>query len=239
LKLLRYLAFASAIVLALAAIYVMAAFPKAIPMELPESRAGVQARLSAAGSAPYAAGVRFDQTFIVIYAVHIAAWVAWVALGVGKIQRSAIAAAAGTVLMVIAAAYWDYIENARMLAVFQAFDAGTLETFDLGPLRTAAARKWGYLGYALVLAGIANGFGMWVAGDSRWGPRRIRTWACIAGGIAGITGGSALLPQLAAATRWGLFNASSLGLSIALLTVVVETRPGRTSMPGTSQHHVC
>lgn len=228
-RFLRHAAFAASIVLLIAALWMLArGFPPAIPIEFPESRAGAEALLRANGSAGYAEGVRFDQVFIVLYSAQVLAWVVWIAVGSGERERSAWGAAAGTAFMMFAAAYWDYQENARMLDLFRSFDAGRISAFELLPLRTAASRKWGYLGLALLLAGIANGFGMWTRGVAGVSPRRIRTWACVAGGLAGMAGGSSLVPGLTASVRWIAFQGCGLGLAVAGATVLVETWPWRT-----------
>lgn len=228
-RFLRHAAFATAAVLLLSVTWAISrGFPPAVPMEFPESRAGAESLLRANGSAGYVAGVEFDQVLIPLYSAQVLAWVAWVALGLGEKERSAWGAAVGAALMMFAAAFWDYQENARMLDLFHSFDAGRISAFELLPLRTAASRKWGYLGLALLLAGIANGFGMWTRPTAGISPRRIRTWACVAGGLAGIAGGSLLVPGLSAPVRWILFQGCGLGLAVAGVTVLIETWPWRT-----------
>ena len=197
-------------------------YPPAIPMEYPESKEAVKLLLNQHGPRRFLDGIAFDDMpFIPLYTAHLITWVFWIAFGTGEKERSAKAAAIGAILMIAAAAFWDYKENNAMRAMIQAAGEGIKDT------RAATLPKWGYLGLALLLAGIANGFGMWTRRDFRASPRRIRTWACVLGGLCGIISASPAAHHLSASTHHCLFQAAGIGLAIAGVTVLIDTSPWR------------
>ncbi|MBM3734765.1 MAG: hypothetical protein FJW39_03190 [Acidobacteria bacterium] len=168
-------------------------------------------------------GLRADHFYIPSYGIHIAAWVAWIAFGYGERHRLAQAAAVGALLLTGTAVLSDYRENQLQHAVIDAASKGgeSWASVSLTEVLTATRRKWGYLGLTLLLAGMANGAGMWIKGERRWGWRRVRTVACVVGGAAGTLGAAMVVPAL--------FPAVAVGMAVAAVCVIAESRQDHVS----------
>lgn len=219
---LRWIAFVAACVFWVAIAWGAAVVraPRVLDLEYPDSKAEAKDIL-AGGTAAHRKATEGDQIFIPIYSAQVAGWVLWIVFGVGEKERLAQAAGVGALLMLGAAAVSDYRENAQLFALLDAWDSGgaAWSSHQLGPLRVECARKWGYLGLAMVLAGIGNGIGRWVRRDFRWDARRLRTLVCVVGGAAGLAG--AVFGFRAA------FSLEAVLLGLAAGTVIWETAPRR------------
>jgi hypothetical protein len=219
---LRWLAFAASCIFLLAVAWGMATVraPRGLDLQYPLGKAEA-AEILRGGADAHRPAVEADQVFIPIYCAQFGLWVLWIAFGADGRDRVPQAAAVGAVLMLAAGAASDYAENGRLFAALDAWGRGEAawSAHDLGPLRVACARKWGHLGLALVLAGIANGWGRWIARDFRWDARRLRTLACVGGGTLGLAG--------AVFGLRGLFAVEGLSMLAVALTVAWEAHPRR------------